>query len=326
MGELIVGPILEDIQRADFSGARGVLATAFYSATPLDAFDVSCRELNLLVRLNRNDFSDWVNGVVDPEALLRFADRQVGRGVKIELRCSPTAHAKIYLGRATLLVGSANFTGRGLWGDGQEVLWREAGRLAIAAASARVNQYAANLQRLSLDELRQLVDKNKGRVADLRRRRKITFASEEIPRSGAARPPRLGDYSDFLSWLRGQGGTAAREIHARAYGKSQLSGHVQNCFYGGRQLLIADPHFRLQLLQRSPESYRVFADRYAESRIREFTKNEIVDEPGFHASVWRNISPIELGGRVERRGGLIGSLNRTLPLLARYLGERGNFP
>jgi hypothetical protein len=320
MRELIIGPILEDVERADFTAREVVLATAFYSAIPLDTFQVHANHLSLLVRLNTVNLKEWIDGMVDPPALLRFVERHETRGVIVDLRRSRSAHAKAYVGRQSFLIGSANFTGNGLCGKGQEILWRDSSSAALRDARTALAVYADGLSPMTTDQLRLYVARNEPQVVAARKGQSKT--GEDVPKIVDGRAPRLGNYADFLTWLNQQPSAAAQELYARAHGKSQLSGHVQNCFYGGRQLLVLDPAYRRRLVRMSPEAYRVFGDSTAVSRIKHFSLREVVNEPGFQATVWRNISPIELGGRVGRRGGLIGSLNRALPLLARYLGDR----
>lgn len=103
---------------------------------------------------------------------------------------------------------------------------------------------------------------------------------------------------------------------------AHLTGHVRACFYGGRQLLIIDPAYRRRLLAAQPGTYHVFRDRAAEARIKTFVDREAVDEDPFQVDTWRTYLPIDLGGRAGNRGGCISTLDRLLPLLARYLEDR----
>jgi hypothetical protein len=322
MRELIVGPVLEDIVDVDFTGDETILATAFYTKKPLQNFHVGSARLNLFVRLDTTNPRAWAEGVIDPAALLAFVERHEARNIVVNLRRSRNAHAKAYLGRGAFLVGSANFTGNGLSGRRHEILWRETNRHALNEARARMADYSAGLLPMTTAQLRAYVAANEAQMLAMRRQLPPRTPNEDRPQIGEGRPPRLGGFDDFVDWARVQPGVAGQVIYDRAHGKSQLSGHVRNCFYGGRQLLVSDPSYRRRLLQQNPDTYRVLRDPAAVRRIRAFTMAEVTDEPDFRASVWRNISPIELGGRVDRQGGLIGSLNRTLPLLARYLGDR----
>lgn len=309
----IVGPVPSDL-RAYFSGERFVMATAFYSASRLDATTIRTRSLELLVRLDLERPDEWISRSVAPDALLEFIDRHAD--VDISLYCGPRAHAKVYMGDDSFLVGSANYTVRGFSGTSSELMWREGSIAATQTMRRALRAYRKTLKPLTRDGLAEYV----ARFADevQKRQSSANRSPEDSLPPDSTRAARTGSYSRFLVWLESKG-SAAREVLDRANGKSNLSGHIRMNFYGVRQFLIARPAHGRRLRNTSPEGYKVAYDVGLQEDLKRFVRREATDEDGLVVDTWRTYLPVGLGGKATSGGGTQGNLNRMLPLMARYL-------
>lgn len=322
MSRLIVGPTLYEIQQLEYSGAEATLATAFYSGWAFNLMKVTCDRLNLYVRLDLNDLREWVCGSVDPEALLRFCRRHEG-DVEIRLRASPNAHAKAYVGRRGAMIGSANFSKRGLSGDGHEILHLSKSRPAVRKIKDGLADYGAGLAPLSIDDLKSYVDNNRAIVRNRKRRRRRDDRDENIllPRS-LQTPQRLGSYDAFIEWLRDKDSEAAQEIVARSEGKHNLQGHIRHAFFGLRQFFLLNPDLRDFAASADPKNFHPINIDKVRERMAAFSTQDVVDEePGFASRTWRTYTPVPLGGHAAKNAGNIGSLKQMMPLMAIYLTE-----
>jgi hypothetical protein len=315
MGTAILGPVLSDVQTLA-EGKKFTLASAFYSAERLDAITIATPAADIMVRLNLRSVDAWVARAIAPDALLRFWKRHPN--VAIRVFYSPGAHVKVYAGDDHFLVGSANFTVRGLGGTTDEILWLESAPAARRSMLRALNAYKRTLQPLTQGELRDYVSSNSARVRALQEKAKAS--SEASLPINLSRPTRIGDYGQFLSWLaRNRTNVAATETLARANGKGQLSGHIRMNFYGIRQFLLARPIEAKYLRSVNPESYQLAQDAVMESAIKQFVLGEAVDEGGLIVDTWRTYLPERSGGKPKSGGGTSGNLNRMLPLVARHL-------
>lgn len=323
VSKAIVGPVLKDVVAVGLRGDRIVLATAFYSKAPLVQIEVTASRVDLLVRLDLASIEEWVAGMIAPDALLNFVERQENDGREIVLRASGWAHAKVYWGRDGFLVGSANLTTRGLGGFGGEILWLERGRHQRDRMANALERYAKKLTPISIDELRDYVDRNASIVAKRARRERHRQTEEgRLPERIHSRPYRLGSYKDFLKWLSGRREPAAREIYERGYGKGQLSGHIYSNFQGLRQFFLARPTECVRFQKKRPDTYHLLTDNKTTGLLADFVLNEATDEEQFELDKWRTYLPERVGGKPKTGGGTSGNLNRMLPLVARYLGSR----
>jgi len=310
----IVGPILPHLHSVGMDGPQIVLATAYFSRRALLSLRTLASRVRFFCRLDIQSADEWVNGYVDPPALLEFAQNQKKRGAKIEMFISPSAHAKVYIGNHAALVGSANLTLRG-FGGGQEIIYRVVNAGIIRQLLRTVDIYSEDFDQLSLKELDEYIERFKSTVPSHPKQR---YGEDQLPRFRRSRHIHLGDYADFLKWLSRRN-DSAREILLRAQGKHNLSGHIDRNFHGLRQLLLVYPEMLRRFEHEDPDIYKLNRDSVTEEIIKEFVTRHAVDEDRFRLDIWRTYLPIECGGRAGRHGGTIGNLNHMLPLVARYL-------
>lgn len=315
MSKVIVGPVLADLSEL-WGGRHFVLASAFYSAARLNATTITARSAQLLVRLDLERPDEWIARAVAPDALLAFVDRHTN--VDIGMYCGPRAHAKVYCGDNSFVVGSANYTVRGLSGTAAEVVWYESSSAAVQKMRRALAEYRNALRPLSRAVLADYVERY-GDVVKRRRRTAERSLEDTLP-SDVARPARTGTYERFLKWLEKRDG-AASEVLARALGKGNLSGHIRMNFFGIRQFLLAHPAFGRGLRKADPETYRLVDDVHLQDDLKNFVLHEATDEGGLVVSTWRTYLPQHSGGKPKSGGGTQGNLNRMLPLMARYLKD-----
>lgn len=281
--------------------------------------------LNLLVRLDVDSIDEWVQGCIAPDALFKFATRHKDLGTRVRLWVHPIAHVKAYWGSRAFLLGSANFTSRGLSGAGHEMLWRGTSRSEKTNLRAALKRYSKRLSAISIEELGDYVDANEQQVKERRAEKPdiIRWTDENrLDLRWVERPTRFGNYDDFKDWLGGQADPAAQETQERALGKGQLSGHIHRNFYGLRQLLLARPNLLSRFAAEDANAYKLSRDAATEAEIKAFVRSEAADEAQFSLETWKTYLPQECGGRAGKHGGTIGNLNRMLPQVARYLSSR----
>lgn len=326
MRKAILGPVVADLDIIGINADYLAIASAFYSKQRLDALHISATHLDLFVRLDTSDVSEWVGGSIAPDALLNFVRRLRHRSIMVNLFVSPTAHAKVYLGANGFLVGSANLTVRGFGGLANEILWYERDRTATRAMKSVLKRYQAGMHRLEPDELAHFVELNHEKVKNAQTklrsaRRSRELAEDRLPRH-AARPARLGDFSDFVTWLDTHRGDAYRLIARRARGEGQLSGHIKRNFFGLRQFFIAHPSNMRYALRQDANSYTLRQDELMRGTLRAFVLREAVDEDALSVSTWRTYLPQSVGGKPKTGGGTSGNLKRMIPIVAQYLTKR----
>lgn len=181
-----------------------------------------------------------------------------------------------------------------------------------------IEAYARTLDRLTLDELKAYIARHGDFVRHYKKTHKTNQHWDTVS-APPARPPRLGAYEDFLSWLGRQTGAAAQEIHARALGRGNLQGHIHRNFFGLRQFLLAYPECLDRFRKEDPDTYKLSRDTETERAMANFVTKHAADEAQFPVDTWKTYLPQECGGRAARHGGTIGNLNRMLPLVASYL-------
>lgn len=316
MRKTIVGPILNDLVQLEWDGPHSVLATAFYSPRALYSVPIASRTLQVLCRLDRNDPREWANGYIAPDALLDRLRALEKSGTKIDLRTHEAAHAKVYRGKRGVLIGSANLTLQG-FGGAWEMVEVSTAVEDIRRIDGALRSYARTLDPLSLAELERYVAEHGRFVRDFVRKRR-SGERDQIP-APRIRPPRLGEYGDFLKWLARRTEPAASEIHQRAHGKGNLQGHINRNFFGLRQFFLAYPGYLSRFRHETPDSYKLSKDLETERELKEFVEKHAADEASFSLDTWKTYLPLECGGRAAKHGGTIGNLNRMLPLVARYL-------
>lgn len=323
MSQILVGPILKDVEELGLSGKEALIATAYYTAGPLKKLRIDAQRVTFVVRLDQENLIDWVWGSIDPIALCDAVNGLMNRGIDVKMYAGKLAHAKMYVGEHRALIGSANLTTPGFSGVGNEVLWR----LDLQSKQGRnfvrgFRRYTDGMATLSVHELEEFIQKNRSRVA--KAARSIRRKSLEVPPAKiteAQRPTRLGSYLGFQKWLGTRGTDAAKEILARAHGKGNLSGHIYRNFYGIRQYLIHSPEKQDKFSELSENTYKLSSDSKTENDISNFVKNYATDEDDFVLDTWKTYLPAECGGRAAKHGGTIGNMNRMLPLVAKYLSS-----
>jgi hypothetical protein len=316
--QAIVGPLIADLARI---GAGDVtLATAFYTGGALNALNLKASRLCLLMRLNTSSVADWASGALDPVALSSFIRRHQKTCAEVSLFINPTAHAKIYSGKNGYLLGSANLSTRALSGNAAEILWFENDDERRNAMGAALEEYAQKFKEFSPDQLDEYIADNADKAKALAKRIPREFHTDEdrLP-TDILRPLRLGDYDAFLKWLSKQSSAAAKELLARARGKSNLSGHVRQAFFGVRQFFLGNPVVLKHFSKFDPDSYSFSGDLPTKSAVANFVTKHARDEGPFSAEKWQSYLPGSAGGKQLKGGATVGNLNRMFPLLARYL-------
>jgi hypothetical protein len=315
----IVGPLVSDI--ASITGADVTLATAFYTSGALNVLNIRAKRLRMLLRLNLKSVADWAMGSLDPVALRTFIHRHQQAGQEVSLLISPTAHAKIYSGQNGYLVGSANLSTRALSGSAAEILWFESEDVRKRAMDAAVQAYSEKFQTCTLDQLDAYIAANESKAKDLAKKITQELLSDDEDRlpSGIVRPARLGDYDAFLRWLSKHPSPAAKEVLARANGKSNLSGHIRQAFFGIRQFLLGNPEFMRHFKTIDPAMYSFSGDGVTAKMLGTFVTRHARDEGPFSSQKWQTYLPQSAGGRQVSGGATSGNLNRMLPLIAQYL-------
>jgi hypothetical protein len=318
----ILGPVLADLERIGLNESEALFATAFYSRRRLEELELQARRVDFLVRLDLMSPLDWIGGSVSPDGLLDFVRRYETRGT-VRLFCSPTAHAKVYVGATGFLVGSANLTVRGFGGLASEILWLEDDVSALRAMRRTIGEYRASLRLVTIEQLEIYVQKYAEEVRVARKLLPKRLSTEDkLPRIRLPRSPRLGEYTTFLGWLKRRNDSAAQLIHARAEGQGNLSGHIRRNFFGIRQFLVAYPRTMRDLAMQDPSKYHLHTDTAVQARLKSFVNLEAADEEDFKVDTWRTYLPMSSGGKPKSGGGTIGNLKRMLPLVARFLEYR----
>ncbi|MCP5365823.1 MAG: hypothetical protein H6905_11455 [Hyphomicrobiales bacterium] len=315
----IVGPIISDI--ASIAGNDVTLATAFYTAGALNVINIDAKRLRLLMRLNTKSVADWAMGSLDPVALRTFIERHRQAGGEVSLLISPTAHAKIYSGQNGYLVGSANLSTRALSGSAAEVLWFESDTARKKAMELAVEDYSKGFSLCTLAALDAYIATNESKVKALAKKipRELFFEEHDRLPQGIVRPPRLGDYDAFLEWLSKHPSPAAKEVLARANGKSNLSGHIRQAFFGLRQFFLGSPSTLRDFTKVDPDGYSFSGDNPTASKLGAFVTRHARDEGPFAPKKWQTYLPKSAGGKQITGGATSGNLNRMFPLLAQYL-------
>lgn len=323
----IVGPLISDI--TDISGNQVTLATAFYTGGALSALNVEANNLRLLIRLDLKSIREWALGSLDPLALRDFVERHEASCKQVSLFISPAAHAKVYSGDTSYLIGSANLSTRALSGNAAEILWSENEKLRLEAMDVALDEYAKMFRPCTRRDLQAYIDKNEKSVEKLKHSipEELLIDDEDRLPSDILRPTRLGDYDEFLVWLSKQPDQAARVILARARGQSNLSGHIRQAFYGLRQFLLGNPQVMRQFIAADADSYSFSRDLDTVSKLGAFVTRHARDEGPFSSRRWQTYLPASAGGAQRGGGATSGNLNRMLPLMTRYINELiGNLP
>lgn len=170
MSQMLVGPILKDVEDLGLSGKEALLATAYYTAGPLKKLRIDAQRVTLAVRLDQENLIDWVSGSIDPVALCDAVKGLTSRGIDVSMYAGKFAHAKMYAGENRALIGSANLTTLGFSGVGNEALWRLdlQSKQGISFISG-FRRYIKGMSALSIHELEGFIEKNRSRVAKARR-------------------------------------------------------------------------------------------------------------------------------------------------------------
>lgn len=317
----IVGPLIADL--IGIEGGDVTLATAFYTGGALNALNIKAGQLRLFMRLDTLSVADWASGSLDPVALRNFIRRHQQTCDDVSLYVNPTAHAKIYCGEGGYLIGSANLSTRALSGSAAEILWFENDDYRRNAIDGAIKEYARKFKKLSLDQLDDYIAKNKTKAKELAKKipRKARFDEDRLP-ADISRPLRLGDYESFLNWLLKQKSPAAQEVLKRANGKSNLSGHIRQAFFGIRQFFLSNPEALSQFTKISPDGYSFSRDTVTAAALGNFIARHARVEGPFSPSKWQTYLPVSAGGNQDSGGATVGNLNRMFPLLARYLSLR----
>lgn len=287
----------------------------FYTAGGLFLFEsalnenISIKEINFNCRLTKHD---WIQGSIDPEALLRMC-RKLNSQIRLNIACNDMLHAKAYYSEKMGLVGSANLTSQG-FGNGLEFLLMITGNVLDDVKSWFKHNVGPSLRKISIRELRQFVKQNihevnreKKKIRKILKRKIFTLGHISIDR--------------FINFCAKLQGSAPKEVVLRFFGKDQLSGHIKNFYYASYQFLNKNRNLVKPMAKISPNDFRLQNTPYLNIWKRFIKSANIKDIPsvGFYAQSTLRYLPIKLGGRQTTGGAGIGNLNRVLPLVARFI-------
>ena len=331
-----------DVLRDKCKNASSVLVSApFYSGKALRwVRPAQGGRMEFWTRLNPYD---WVAGVADPQALLRFATNEVGEE-NFALLVNPRLHAKLYLvDGAWAWVGSANLS-VAAFGDQIELLCQTEEADHLQDLASMVERLRKRLRPMALADLATFVavtedvvkaarDKEQGVDEDLEAAVVLLdeiMAPTPPAKVGAAMRHPLTEFVEYLH-QKGRRLGLGIEVIDRYERKPKGShrGHIKQTYYGAL-LFLLQPENRQWAgrlaRQRMGEADLLPPDPELQERwIRFLDANASLrnDQLNFRFSTLRTILPESWGGYTQGGGGAIGTLRRVLPLTARFLRDRG---
>jgi len=298
-----------------------------------------CVGLRIFTRFSPGD---WASGASDPESILALLQLRHEAGCAVELFAVQRLHAKLYsVDRLRTVIGSANLTEGGFRSNIELVADL---RDAVAAAAVDVvedacERYkrAVNLESFGvwIEESRDDVIKARANSANEPETLSNTQARLDQILGLGANPraitePVPEDLERFAEWLdQHRQLPEAEELLERHRGKHQLSGHVRQSFFGGIRFFREYPRF-IEPVARSLEEIQpgrlyVPASDVAEAWINHLDEHaqDVNPEMRYSYPTLRGYLTPHLGGTRSGGGGGDSTFKRLLPLVARYLTERG---
>jgi hypothetical protein len=325
------------------SGARHRLTvvTPFYSEEGVTHVLDHLGDTAFVAVTTRLSPPDWLAGVADPEALADLLDLLPGRH---SLGIIRNLHAKAYVGdRDHALVGSANLSEGGFIRN-IELMVRFRGSEAADALDV-VERACAGSRPMDLPALQRWIADSKPAIDDART--VTTEAAEQLApaqealdtvlgygRSTRTLPdPRQIELDDFIDWARGHAALAGADMIVRRHDNADgqnLQGHVKQSFYAVTRFLNERPDMRGPLAgalaAMDPDDVYQLEAAVAEAwnqHVDDHATDASSDGTTWSYSILRGLMPPALGGTREGGGGGSPTLKRVLPLVARYMNDRG---
>jgi HKD family nuclease len=277
----------------------------------------SLKQVNFNCRLRK---ADWIQGSIDPIALVRLTKTFSGK-IRFSFSCDDSLHAKAYYCEKKGLIGSANLTSQG-FGNRLEFLLLISGTILGTTKKWFSKHIHPYLKRFSQKELAQFIRRNEAEVKK---------EKEKLKKLKAARSKQRGvktTYSpidEFMDYCAGLPGPAAKEVVLRYMGKDQLSGHIRNFYYASQQFLSKYIGLTTRIARKSAQTFRLQEMPFKDQWISFIHSSDLKNIPDANYSAQSTIRylPESLGGKQTTGGAGIGNLNRVLPLVAKYRKSGG---
>lgn len=330
----------DDFERvATASRERFLVCTPYYSARGLRRLSKALPSGVGLTFMSRISPSEWASGVSHPDELARhlFPLRADGRPVCLIVH--QQLHAKAYLADCTVgLVGSANLSSAGF--DKNFEVMLELTEDETLAATKLIHEEAERSGRpLTLDLLDEWVSTHAARIAQQRETaadsQDLVEAQRELDRvlgygQSSVKPGEIADIDDFGEWLTANRKLAGASVLHDRYsnvGYQNLTGHFRQCYYAAcRFLWEYDEHIgSLAAALTSMGVADIFQPSLTllENWVRHLDDHATSRTDDYDYAVLRGILPPNLGGTRIGGGGGSSTLKRMLPLVARFIQERG---
>ncbi len=295
--------------------------------------------LTLIVRLSP---SAWVRGVSDPEALSVLLQLCRDEAIATRLYVHQRLHAKVYLAdRSSGLVGSANLSSGGFAGN-FEVMVKIDGEDAQAAHDLVTCEATERGRELLIDDLQKWVDHHSGTVAAVSSKSRseaeeladVQRDLDEMLGHGAGGPPAVmptfPPMDEFVAWLEAHRTLAGAGVlidrHRNTSGQN-LQGHFKQSYHAARNFLGLETN-RIAGISRELADIEADAvyqpdEALTAAWVAHLDSNAQTTACDHDYAVLRGILPPSLGGTREGGGGGSSTFKRMIPLVARFLEERG---
>ena len=318
---------------------RLLVCSAFYSQHGLQRLFEALPNGTQLTFVSRLSPSDWLNGVADPESLLELLERLHDDGRESRFIVHQRLHAKAYLADGSRgLVGSSNLSSGGFERNFEIMLDLDEKE---AAATNRIIKVETDTHGIPLapGSLRQWVDAHRSQVEDLRRDEPDNARLSDVQRSldtllGYGRAQVVDEHithiEEYGTWLHNNQHLSGAEMlfsRLRNLRGQNLSGHVRQSYLAVVRFLHERPGY-IERLNGELDSLRpteIFEpDEELSADWIDHMDNHATDQgAGWDYAVLRSYLPPNLGGTRTGGGGASSTLKRMLPLVARFLRQRG---
>lgn len=264
-------------------------------------------------------------------------------GIEVELGVYRRLHAKVYAADYTLaLVGSANLS-EGGFGTNLELAVRFSGEEAVQPIDDLEEACTPILQVMTLEDLRDWVEFSRPTIEEARsvKPQEIEVLEPvqsrldrilEFGRMDSSRitEPDPSDMEEFVHWLENNfalpGAEYAYDAH---YGRNQYSGHFKQGFFASMRFLSEYRDLRAPLSEElnglgPDDQYKLNGSPRIAEMWQEHLDAHATDK-GSHYSypTLRSILPASLGGTLSGGGGAGPTVQRILPLVARFILDDG---
>ena len=345
MAEIVV-PSWADLDEVIKAASTDLLiCSPFYSAEGLGHIERNVSgtpTIRFRVRLSP---SDWAAGVSDPEALLILVDLLRSRHCDVEIGVNQRLHAKAYAANdSLLLLGSSNLTGGG-FGNNIELMIRMRDQETIAAMVAVSAGLLTNLRLLTFDQLHEWVD---AALPSIVKAREMNRQDDEVTEllvpvqaeldsllgygkgGTATADPDEDDLDTFVAWLKDHASLPGADmlIQRKVHNLQRLSGKFNQSFYGSLRFLTERPEYIDRLASSldgmASDDIYAFDDTEISAAWTHHLDEHALDRTASYSyPTLRGYLAPQLGGTLTGGGGGGSTLKRMLPLVGRYLKERG---